>query len=159
MDTLPEDHCHLRHVKLLCRICSQRVKLGNRKAEGKQCADYEEKILSVYGIDVSSDNSVYYPHSFCERCYKRMSSLKHRKCYSHIDKYAIKQAQTLNRKWAIQECTADCWVCLKFQQQSKGGRPKKRYTKKKVPHHSLPNKTNISEKLFPETPIHITIKF
>jgi hypothetical protein len=81
METLIEDH--VKHVQLLCRICAQRVKLAETKLEAKLCVNYQGDILRVHGIDVSSDNSVYFPGSFCDKCYRRIVNFNHRKTFSY----------------------------------------------------------------------------
>lgn len=102
-----EHHVDILHE--LCRLCGGRVVQAKDPAPPKQCRDYIQRIKESYNIDCSEEDSEVYPIYFCHLCYSKTFKLK---------------VQTAT-EWLPHPRTGTCKVCLTYESQKKGGRPKK----------------------------------
>ena len=112
---------HLKCVKLLCRVCTNRAQKGKELQQKnrpvKHCVNYKEDILEVYAIDISDDGPETHSDKICDRCYRKIINFK-RGSSKRENKKQDSQFWTKHR-------SSHCNVCELFSNQKKGGAPKK----------------------------------
>lgn len=61
----PQQHNIAPH----CRICGGRLKKAKGRSTVYECALHSEKLLNVFGVDVTKDDTTIHPLQFCNGCY------------------------------------------------------------------------------------------
>ena len=68
---------HIEQLQKHCRICGKRLcKAKGKKQPVYSCIDHREDILSLAGLDISSDDAVIAPSKFCNPCHLRINRAK-----------------------------------------------------------------------------------
>ena len=62
------DSCVLK----LCRVCSykEKVRSNKRRPSVYRCEKFRDEILTVFGLNISSDEEGKHPSLLCTRCYR-----------------------------------------------------------------------------------------
>lgn len=110
MATLEE---HIQFLERMCRLCGERVQDREKHAKGyspKLCRNYCEKICKTFGVNLDEDIEGQHPTHICHKCHKKL--------------YRDKRWEPV--QWRSHPRTGSCEVCTRWEQQSKGGHPKKR---------------------------------
>ena len=88
------------------------------------CSEYSQLLSEAFGVHVESDNSSIHPQHFCALCFqrgKRMSEAKRTGTPYNSNNLLI--------HWTPHSSdSGSCAVCDRFDQQGKGGRPRKEPT-------------------------------
>lgn len=110
MATLEE---HIHFLERMCRLCGERVQDRSKHAKGykpKPCTNYREKIIKTFGVNLNEDIEGQHPTYLCHKCHKKL--------------YRDKTWEAV--KWQSHPRTGSCEVCTKWEQQARGGHPKRR---------------------------------
>ena len=60
---------HQVKLSLLCRICSEKVKLTRGYAEAKHLSSFKEIFKNAFNVDVEKDDVNIHPQTICNKCY------------------------------------------------------------------------------------------
>ena len=148
------DSCILK----LCRVCDNREKVRSDKRDKRssvyRCEKFSDEILTVFGINVSSDEEGKHPSLLCTRCYRTIINsrkLQGGTPQSHFVSQERKaEVALIDSKWNAWSCGASsissCFSCSSFSKQRKGGRPPlyRRHQQKKSQYMSGTSLTNLS---------------
>lgn len=100
------DH-HKDILHELCRLCGGRAR--HKTKHPRPCKDYLEQIKVTFAVDCSTEDGDIFPQNLCHTCYCKLYKEKTQKAAS----------------WKSHPRTGACDVCQMFDEQKKGGRPKK----------------------------------
>ncbi|XP_063968042.1 uncharacterized protein LOC129280719 isoform X2 [Lytechinus pictus] len=108
------DPSHLELLKLLCRLCGERI----RKKHGEYSVGKYKDTLAKIGIDVAQDDPNVHPPSFCVLCCIETNAAR----------VTCGKGKERRDKWKAvwNKHTEDgtCLSCTKAENSKKGGRPK-----------------------------------
>ena len=107
---------HVFCLTKLCRICGGRAQNSMADLQQKSpklCKNYVEQILYTFGIDITEDLKDIHPTCICYLCYRRLNN------------ETTFSGESFKHLWEPHQRVGECKVCSLFNQQSKGGRPKK----------------------------------
>ncbi len=99
---------HRDNLKLLCRICGEKLKKAKEKYESSySCTEYVDFLANKYQLNVEKDDNSIHPPRFCNKCYLSSSNSR-----SPVF-------------WEI-HTEENCKTCYHVTERlSKGGRPRK----------------------------------
>ena len=108
------DMTHITALERLCRVCGKSTITKSMKTK-HLCSEYDESLISVFGIDITHDSHTAHPQQFCHAC-----KLVLHKAQSE----GYKHRTVVFEEWSEHSDTS-CSVCQHFESIQKGGRPKK----------------------------------
>ncbi len=117
---------HQKILKELCRLCSCRlfIKEKKHKAKNVRCVEkYNSLINQTFGIDVSKDDPNRHPDKFCQAC---LSSMYNAKRNPNSDTFIQRWENVchIDTSWKLyDESDFSCFSCMKYNTQALGGRP------------------------------------
>ena len=113
-------YVHCKHLNKLCRLCGKIALTYRDKRRGYttyQCSNLSKDILTVLGIDVSTDDDRYHPQTMCHQCYKVLQRTR---------QTGSVHLRARVPAWAsFPRCgggAATCGVCARYGQLLRGGR-------------------------------------
>jgi len=149
------DSCILK----LCRMCGNREKVRSDKRDKRssvyRCAKFSDEILTVFGINVSSDEEGKHPSLLCTRCYRTIINSRKLQGGTPQSRFVSQERKAevalIDSKWSVWSCGASsvssCFSCSSFSKQRKGGRPplnRRHQQKKSSQYMSGTSLTNLS---------------
>ena len=66
---------HRSKLLNICRLCCRRINISKHYKTVKTCHDLCDKILFLFGHDVSIDDSNQYPPNVCEKCFVKLNTV------------------------------------------------------------------------------------
>ena len=142
------DSCILK----LCRVCGNREKVRSDKRDKRssvyRCEKFSDEILTVFGINVSSDEEGKHPSPLFTRCYRTIINSRKLQGGTPQSRFVSQERKAevalTDSKWSVWSCSAsrsisNCFSCSSFSEQRKGGRPpldRRRHQQKKLPYMS-----------------------
>ena len=94
-----------------------------KNVTGKLCNYYQDKIFIFFGIDITEDNIDIHPTKMCSACFYKIKNGISSETGLVKDNYI--QEREFVKLWNKHK-SMGCDVCNQFQEQKKGGRPKKK---------------------------------
>ena len=113
---------HLHAINELCRVCAKLALTRKEKRsfhKKSKCSDFQFDILSVFGIDISTDHDTKHSSHICRKCTSRIRNVKKYKSPTMMQA-AHKDASKLKSIWVEFNVSDTCSVCNRFKLMGKG---------------------------------------
>ena len=113
---------HLHAINELCRICAKLALTRKEKRsfnKKSKCRDFQFDILSVFGIDISTDNDTKHSSHICRKCTSRIRNVKKLKSPTMMQA-AHSDASKLKNVWVEFNVSDTCLVCNRFKLMGMG---------------------------------------
>lgn len=104
---------HSEILKCACRICGEFFK-KEQKHFPLKTQSIKRNLVNYFNIDVDEDKKGQHPPHICNKCYMVLKNIDSKGVTSRCHLFNWPEA-----------CVGPCMVCIRYNNRTKGGRPKK----------------------------------